>query len=99
MERFAPSHHGYPHTSDLIRVKALKGRMCHQITDVSVRPFLHLLNLTRRPRQESGHPVVSVSGPLSILFGGPHSGQLCRRRHDACFIVTSLHQDGQRDAR
>ena len=99
MERFAPSHHGYPHTSDLIRVKALKGRMCHQITDVSVRPFLHLLNLTRRPWQEAQHPVVGVSGPLSILLGGPHSGQLYRRWQDACLIITSLHQDGQRDAR
>ena len=47
----APGHHGYPRTSDLIRVKALEGRMCHQITDVTVRPFLHLLNPTRRPRQ------------------------------------------------
>jgi len=44
-ERFAPGHHGYPRTSDLIRVKALEGRMCHQITDSTVRPFLHLLNL------------------------------------------------------
>ena len=68
MERFAPGHHGYPHTSDLIRVKALKGRMCHQITDVSVRPFLHLLNLTRRPWQEAQHPVVGVSDPLSIFW-------------------------------
>ena len=50
---FAPGHHGYPRTSDLIRVKALEGRMCHQITDATVRPFLHLLNLARRPRRES----------------------------------------------
>ena len=34
-----PGHHGYPHTSDLIRVKALEGRMCHQITDATVGPF------------------------------------------------------------
>jgi hypothetical protein len=30
-ERVAPGHHGYPHASDLIRVKALRGRTCHQI--------------------------------------------------------------------
>src|SRR5262245_44457347 len=43
MERVAPGHHGYPRTSDLIRVEAPEGRMCHQIADVTVRPFLHLL--------------------------------------------------------
>jgi len=47
----APGHHGYPRTSDLILRKALKGRWCHQITDATARPFLHLLNPTRRPRQ------------------------------------------------
>ena len=55
-ESSAPGHHGYPHTSDLIRVKALEGRMCHQITDVTVRPFLHFVQSTRRPRQESQRP-------------------------------------------
>jgi len=49
----APGHHGYPRTSDLILRKALKGRWCHQITDATARPFLHLLNPTRRPRQVS----------------------------------------------
>ncbi len=49
--RETPGHHGYPRTSDLIRVEALEGRMCHQITDAAVRPFLHLLNPTRRPRR------------------------------------------------
>ena len=47
-----PGHHGYPRASDLILGKALKGRSCHQITDATARPFLHLLNPTRRPRQE-----------------------------------------------
>ena len=47
----APGHHGYPRTSDLILRKALKGRWCYQITDATARPFLHLLNPTRRPRQ------------------------------------------------
>jgi hypothetical protein len=47
----APGHHGYPRASDLILRKALRGRWCHQITDATARPFLHLLNPTRRPRQ------------------------------------------------
>ena len=41
------------HPTDLIRDKALKGRKYIKITDATVRPFLHLLNPTRRPRQES----------------------------------------------
>jgi hypothetical protein len=47
----APGHHGYPHASDLILRKALRGRLGHQITGATARPFLHLLNPTRRPRQ------------------------------------------------
>jgi hypothetical protein len=47
-----PGHHGHPRASDLILGKALKGRSCHQITDATARPFLHLLNPTRRRRQE-----------------------------------------------
>jgi hypothetical protein len=50
---FGPGHHGYPRASDLIRDKALEGRKYIKITDATVRPFLHLLNPTRRPRQES----------------------------------------------
>ena len=46
----APGHHGYPRASDLILGKALRGRLGHQITDATARPFLDLLNLTRRPR-------------------------------------------------
>jgi len=67
-ERLAPGHNGYPHTSALIRVKALEGRMCHQITDATVGPFLHLLNPTRRPRRESS-PGCWLSDPLLILPG------------------------------
>jgi hypothetical protein len=52
----APGHHGYPRTPDLIRVWALEGRMCNQITDVTVRPFLHLLHPTRKPRRELQFP-------------------------------------------
>jgi len=47
----APGHHGYPRASDLILGKALRGRMGHQITGATARPFLHLLNPTRRPRE------------------------------------------------
>src|ERR1017187_2561554 len=47
----APGHHGYPRAPDLILRKALRGRLGHQITGTTARPFLHLLNSTRRPRQ------------------------------------------------
>ena len=47
----ALGHHGYPRASDLILRKALRGRLGHQITGATARPFLHLLNPTRRPRQ------------------------------------------------
>src|ERR1700736_5947870 len=46
----APSHHGYPRAPDLILRKALRGRLGHQITGTTARPFLHFLNPTRRPR-------------------------------------------------
>src|SRR6202047_345665 len=47
----APGHHGYPRAPDLILGKALRGRLGHPITGTTARPFLHLLNSTRRPRQ------------------------------------------------
>jgi threonine aldolase len=34
-----PGHHGYPRASDLILGQALKGRLGHQITDATARPF------------------------------------------------------------
>ena len=43
----APGHHGYPRAPDLILGKALRGRLGHQITGTTARPFLHLLNPTR----------------------------------------------------
>jgi hypothetical protein len=46
----ALGHYGYPRASDLILCKALEGQMGHQITDATARPFLDLLNPTRRPR-------------------------------------------------
>ena len=48
-----PGHHGYPRASDLILGKAQRGRLCHQITDATARPFLHLFIPARRPRRES----------------------------------------------
>src|SRR5262249_5995698 len=50
-----PGHHGYPRASDLILGKAQRGRSCHQITDATARPFLHLFIPARRPRRESQH--------------------------------------------
>src|SRR5258708_19300572 len=49
----APGHHGYPRAPDLILGKALRGRLGHQITGTTARPFLHFLNPTRRPRRVS----------------------------------------------
>jgi hypothetical protein len=37
--------------------------MCHQITDVTVRPFLHLLHPTRKSRRELQIPGRDVSDP------------------------------------
>src|SRR5262249_50315741 len=65
-------HHGYPRASDLILGKALKGRSCHQIRDATARPFLHLLNPTRRPRQEL-LGFVSCYGSAKAIFGLPRS--------------------------
>ncbi len=53
----APGHHGYPRAPDLILGKALRGRLGHQITGTTARPFLHLLNPTRRPRRVSSRLV------------------------------------------
>src|SRR6267142_5430526 len=44
----APGHHGYPRAPDLILRKALRGRLGHQITGATARPFLHFLHPTRR---------------------------------------------------
>src|ERR1700733_3421491 len=53
----APGHHGYPRAPDLILRKALRGRLGHQITGTTARPFLHFLHPTRRPRQVSSRLV------------------------------------------
>jgi len=56
----APGHHGYPRAPDLILRKALRGRLGHQITGTTARPFLHFLNPTRRPRRVSSRLVRRV---------------------------------------
>src|ERR1700758_3750665 len=105
-ERFLlPGHHRYPRASDLIRDKALEGRKYIKITDATVRPFLHLLNPTRRPRQE----IFRFLSPLTLaihlgrsLDGFSHA-RLRRRRFDtrlnASLIATSLRQDSPSDPR
>src|SRR5258708_19494368 len=60
----APGHHGYPRAPDLILRKALRGRLGHQITGATARPFLHFLHPTRRPRQVSVASGTSVGHPL-----------------------------------
>ena len=88
-ERFLlPGHHGYPRASDLIRDKALEGRKYIKITDATVRPFLHFLNPTRRPRQESfGFVAVYLSGPSWTL----------PRWFQACLITPPLRPAAQRE--
>ena len=39
------------HYSQMLESSSLRGQLGHQITDATARPFLHLLNPTRRPRQ------------------------------------------------
>src|SRR6476619_7437691 len=55
-----PGHHGYPRAPDLILGKALRGRLGHQITGATARPFLHFLNPTRRHRRVSSRLVRRV---------------------------------------
>src|ERR1700751_3682441 len=75
----APGHHGYPRASALILGKALRGRLGHQITDATARPFHHLLNPTRRPRQS-----VERYRSLKILDLTPH---LPRRALHSCAVA------------
>ena len=84
----APGHHGYPHASVLILGKALRGRLGHQITGATARPFLHLLNPTRRPRQS-----VKRYGLLKKLLIS------CCICYDAQFVVAPLCQDRPSDPR
>src|SRR5246127_1584100 len=73
-----PGHHGYPRASDLILGKAQRGRSCHQISDATARPFLHLFISARRPRRERQ---LLLSGPASDVGGGGHPLLGCGLRH------------------
>jgi hypothetical protein len=87
----SPGHHGYPRASDLILGKALRGRLCHQITGATARPFLHFLHPTRRlggyflPRQLCGG---RRQPPASNDSG-----------HCARFVAAALRQDRPGDPR
>ena len=83
----APGHHGYPRASDLILGKALRGRLGHQITGATARPFLHLLNPTRRPRQSIGRYGLALTPrPIShaLRSCGP-APRPSRRSAPACW--------------
>src|ERR1700751_1316576 len=68
--------------------RALEGRKYIKITDATVRPFLHFLNPTRRPRQESfGFVAVYLSGPSWTL----------PRWFQACLITPPLRPAAQRE--
>src|SRR5438552_18174216 len=89
-----PGHHGYPRASDLILGKAQRGRSCHQITDATTRPFLHLFIPARRPRRESQ---LLLSGSLQT-WGGGHPLSGCGLRY-ARLIAALLCQHGPSDPR
>src|ERR1700694_919933 len=87
----APGHHGYPRAPDLILGKALRGRLGHQITGTTARPFLHLLNSTRRPRQVAVHSSVASWISVGIRSAGL-TLILCDLWLDAGFVAATLCQ-------
>jgi hypothetical protein len=80
----APGHHGYPRAPDLILGKALRGRLGHQITGTTARPFLHLLKSTRRCRQTLRTYLGAGICPLACLrivrrdFPNPMKSTTCQ---------------------
>jgi hypothetical protein len=88
----APGHHGYPRAPDLILRKALRGRLGHQITGATARPFLHLL---KSNSQTSAGIAVTVLGCAGISLGHPLGGServdlmrpLVRRALRSCDLV------------
>ena len=98
-------HHGYPRASDLIRVKALKGRKCHQITDATVRPF----SPSPQSNSQTSAGTLRIRKLLTLaihfersLDRSSHARlRRCRlnSRLDAGLIATSLRQDGPSDPR
>src|SRR6266436_7890618 len=83
----APGHHGYPRAPDLILRKALRGRLGHQITGATARPFLHFLHPTRRPRQVSVASETSVGHPLGGFEHVDPMRLLARRALRSCDLV------------
>ena len=83
----APGHHGYPRAPDLILRKALRGRLGHQITGATARPFLHFLHPTRRPRQVSVASGTSVGRPLGGFEHVDPMRLLARRALRSCDLV------------
>src|ERR1700719_2026283 len=88
----APGHHGYPRAPDLILRKALRGRLGHQITGATARPFLHLLKSNSQTSagmavHSSVAPGISLGHPL----GGPERVDpmrpLARRALRSCDLV------------
>src|SRR5260370_35218197 len=83
----APGPHGYPRAPDLILRKALRGRLGHQITGATARPFLHFLHPTRRPRQVSVASGTSVGHPLGGFEHVDPMRLLARRALRSCHPV------------
>src|SRR5499425_2050969 len=90
-----PGHHGYPRASDLILGKAQRGRSCHQITDATARPFLHL----------SSFQLADLGGKANYCYrdqlqtwGGGHPLSGCGLRY-ARLIAALLCQHGPSDPR
>src|SRR5260370_37837338 len=91
----APGHHGYPRVPDLILGKALRGRLGHQITGTTARPFLHFLNPTRRPRRVSSRFVslsVLRSCDLVPIQSKRSAPAYWRRRVAGEYCVSALSQ-------
>jgi hypothetical protein len=88
-ERVAPGHNGCPHASDLIRVKALEGRMCHQIRDATVGPFLSISSIQLADLGGNrSFLLLTVSDPFLILPGDYfYSIMLRRRAFRNCVLV------------
>jgi hypothetical protein len=97
----APGHHGYPRAPDLILRKALRGRLGHQITCATARPFLHLL---KSNSQTSAGIAVTFLGcaqgsALDIPSAGPNALILCDLWFDARFVAATLCQHSPSDPR
>ena len=95
-----PGHHGYPRAPDLILRKALRGRLGHQITGATARPFLHLLHPTRRPRQVNlCIPRCVRDQPWTSPRRVPNTLILRHSRLNARIVAATLRQHSPSDPR